>query len=334
MAQKRNPLIDLLKGFAITLVVAGHASQWFSGYDLTNRLFITIYSFHMPLFMLLSGYVCYNEAHRVNLKKRFQVLVVPFFVWFFINILVYHHILDYKDVISRLYNLIYDPATGNWFLWILFWICILLYFALKISKKHTELILLSFWGVIAIAFFALGSPDPSFGLYQLSWCTVHFVLGYILHKYEPFLIKYVRIAGVISIFAFPILLLGVPKANTSSFLSENIHVSESFKQFMQITHLYLVSLTGILTSYKLGEWLNARQSKLRTLFIYLGTISLEIYVTHYYAYFLVEKLNATIGDHFYVKVLLFTTLAIAGSDLFQRLVRYCKPLRKLLYGRD
>lgn len=102
MAQKRNPLIDLLKGFAITLVVAGHASQWFSGYDLTNRLFITIYSFHMPLFMLLSGYVCYNESHRVNLKKRFQVLVVPFFVWFFINILVYHHILDYKDVISRL----------------------------------------------------------------------------------------------------------------------------------------------------------------------------------------------------------------------------------------
>ena len=36
--KERNPLIDVLKGFAIILVVIGHASQWFSGDDRTNPL--------------------------------------------------------------------------------------------------------------------------------------------------------------------------------------------------------------------------------------------------------------------------------------------------------
>lgn len=56
--------LDIIKGIAIILVVMGHCIQYGSGNDYyTSALFFEenifkfIYSFHMPLFMLISGYV-------------------------------------------------------------------------------------------------------------------------------------------------------------------------------------------------------------------------------------------------------------------------------------
>ena len=55
----RNTYIDIIKGFAIILVVLGHSIQFGSGYDFranaecfNNWLYRIIYSFHMPLFMI------------------------------------------------------------------------------------------------------------------------------------------------------------------------------------------------------------------------------------------------------------------------------------------
>jgi len=57
---------DNLKGFLILLVVFGHVIQ-FSIPDYKNlHIFNYIYSFHMPLFMAISGYVSYKEASYVK----------------------------------------------------------------------------------------------------------------------------------------------------------------------------------------------------------------------------------------------------------------------------
>ena len=59
----RNQCVDGLKGFAILLVVLGHCVQYGLGEVNFNNenyfeypIFKFIYSFHMPLFMLVSGY--------------------------------------------------------------------------------------------------------------------------------------------------------------------------------------------------------------------------------------------------------------------------------------
>ena len=51
---KRINYIDIAKGLAIICVIIGHT---FAKYDKLDRLVITfIYSFHVPLFFILSGF--------------------------------------------------------------------------------------------------------------------------------------------------------------------------------------------------------------------------------------------------------------------------------------
>lgn len=74
--KNRDNTLDLAKGVLIMLVVCGHAIQFSFGTNYTlsglfydNLIFKAIYSFHMPLFMLISGYLFYSSN-----KKRFVPL--------------------------------------------------------------------------------------------------------------------------------------------------------------------------------------------------------------------------------------------------------------------
>lgn len=75
-----NVSFGLLSAFAILMVVAGHA-----GYDiLTVGGLFPYYSFHVPLFMFISGYF-YREGEEENplfyLKKKAKRHLLPYFVW-------------------------------------------------------------------------------------------------------------------------------------------------------------------------------------------------------------------------------------------------------------
>ena len=84
---KRIVWIDTLKGFAILLVVMGHVCQMrfpISGKWLAD----IIYSFHMPLFLFLSGLFARKAVEAVDNRqvngyiiKKTRQLLVPFFVW-------------------------------------------------------------------------------------------------------------------------------------------------------------------------------------------------------------------------------------------------------------
>lgn len=53
---KRNVTIDVLRGIAVISVIIGHSIQRGMVVNYYNTFFKIIYTFHMPLFMLLSGY--------------------------------------------------------------------------------------------------------------------------------------------------------------------------------------------------------------------------------------------------------------------------------------
>ena len=68
---ERSLTIDRTKGLLIILVVLGHSLQYGYGADYSDSLlfyddylFRAIYTFHMPLFMFISGYLFYNSNQR------------------------------------------------------------------------------------------------------------------------------------------------------------------------------------------------------------------------------------------------------------------------------
>ena len=85
MNQSRLVHFDLLKVFAIFLVIWGHCIQFFlSSYECNDLIYLFIYSFHMPLFMMISGFFSWNSYNLLShqfLWKKFRELILPVLSW-------------------------------------------------------------------------------------------------------------------------------------------------------------------------------------------------------------------------------------------------------------
>jgi len=170
----RNPAFDGLKTFAIFLVLWGHCIQHLlSGAKEEDVLFRFIYSFHMPLFAMVSGYFC-SKSINLSLKdiflRRGRQLLLPCFTWFCITyalpkIFMYplwgaskdYSFLSFADVLYQ----------NFWFLKSMF-VC----FLLAYIGKHISWIL-----AIIVSFFL---ADPTF---NISFLFPSFAIGYSLRKY-------------------------------------------------------------------------------------------------------------------------------------------------------
>lgn len=93
---KRDIYWDIVKAIAIFLVVLGHSLQYLcidKDYCHTDYLFNFIYSFHMPLFMVVSGYFGYSSLSKPILgvlKRKFIQIMIPAITWsLLISIMVY-----------------------------------------------------------------------------------------------------------------------------------------------------------------------------------------------------------------------------------------------------
>ena len=62
--KKREEFIDIAKGIAILCVIIGHT--WKNAYPADKRLMVFIYSFHMPLFFILSGWCLKSTDVKIS----------------------------------------------------------------------------------------------------------------------------------------------------------------------------------------------------------------------------------------------------------------------------
>jgi len=86
--KKRILWIDFLKIFAILMVVWGHVLPrmgWYTGDTNYTGAHGFIYSFHMPLFMMLSGFVSYKIIDgKLDVIRKFRQLIIPCITLFLI----------------------------------------------------------------------------------------------------------------------------------------------------------------------------------------------------------------------------------------------------------
>ena len=123
---KRIEYIDHLKFFAIFCVLLGHSTEQISG-DLfwDHPVWSFIYSFHMPLFIFISG-LFFRSSLKKNylqvLKQRFIQLIVPSITAFLVGIAILH--LFQMESIADLCEWSFNGFLNSvWFLKCLF-LCI------------------------------------------------------------------------------------------------------------------------------------------------------------------------------------------------------------------
>ena len=123
---KRNPNIDFLKGMLILLVIVGHLLNGSIRSSLPRYL---IYSFHMPLFIALTGYLIRPEGllsltFPALIRKYFRRLLLPWLLALQIFYLVNHlsspgeislasYLSSYWDIYFHLW---YIPGLMVWIL--------------------------------------------------------------------------------------------------------------------------------------------------------------------------------------------------------------------------
>lgn len=181
-ALKRIAYIDQLKGFAIILVVAGHVLQFVLNTDnyLFDPVWRYIYSFHMQLFIMLSGLTfssclkTYSDLFSFC-KKRFAQLVIPFVLWTIIFTI-------YVGKVNFFFSCLIDPGNGYWFLWDLFFIsttfALAIYFSNEFKQRYFFGIIICF--VILLLFSLL--LNTMFDSNRIPRLFPFFVLGYYLKE--------------------------------------------------------------------------------------------------------------------------------------------------------
>jgi fucose 4-O-acetylase-like acetyltransferase len=198
--KSRNYKIDFLKGVAIFLVVWGHCIQHLNNGEIdffSDPFFIIIYSFHMPLFMMICGWVFFYSFPRKNLKEiiisKSKQLVVPVISWSvtfaFINGLIINKFHFIKAICQIS---IVHMYFAFWFITVLYVITIIFSVISKSTSKYSVGLLCLFGFVI------LFLPD-AYLLERIKFMYPYFLLGFFANKYRIYLYKMKSSIGIISL---------------------------------------------------------------------------------------------------------------------------------------
>lgn len=330
---KRLQWADALRGILILLVILGHSIQFAPGMDAeSNHLWNMIYSFHMPAFMVVSGFVSYHIwggeiAWRTAIYRKFLQLLIPFFLWSVIS-----SAFSPTEMLSKLANDIIHPDTGFWFLWALFWISLIFILTDYISEK---LHLKQEWCETAVAVALVGimvlAEFRYFGFQFIAYYFMFYTAGYFYRKYEDYIPKnIVLICSSTVIWAIlawfsaphrlPAFLEGVPLIPGSVLL---------------YGYRFITAMTACYVLLALSPLILDAKNLFNQYFASLGKISLGIYVVHLlFCGELVRYLGAVIGtDMIWLPIIITFILATAISYSVVRLLSLNKYTAKYLLGK-
>lgn len=181
MKKQRIQYIDRLKGFAILAVIFGHLSMWQLGGYHSPTWFVN--TFHMPVFLFLSGLVITPPDIFKCLRKLLQFILPGLIVG-----VVYAYYYG-SDIERFLYH---DSKMGYWYLFVLsgYYILMMLFHYVNtyIGKKSLivdiALAATIFVGLAGLHFLLGKKVSDLFCVYKMCTFWPVFFFGYMVNKYK------------------------------------------------------------------------------------------------------------------------------------------------------
>ena len=251
---KRVVYLDTVKFLAIWMVCIGHSYR-LATMDSPSILNRWIYSFHMPLFMLLCGYFSLNSFQKtflVFLKQKTIQLLVPAASITLLTIFV-----CYFMKVPNLSIIVKSELIGGmWFLKTLFCCFVFTYIAKRIGKND-------FVTAIGSIVFALLFPHGYF--LQFNWMLIFFWTGFFLRSYSKAYERYRLIVTISSLLIFVLLC---------------DHIVPQVLTYEVLPRQYITGLSGSLSligcTYYVCKWLKEQTWLINSL-AEIGTYTLGIY---------------------------------------------------------
>lgn len=262
MGVKRIEWVDVSKVFVIWLMVLGHILEK-SGIDSVVRNMI--YSFHMPFFFFISGFLYKNKSNNfwqftiansksllipyAFLRLLSYVLLIPYIL--FTNLDTSNYLFDFASGIGN------SPGGASWFLLCFFCVKELYYWIdkLTISRKCILIVMIAavsyvlpyrlFWNLdgafMAIPFFFVGSQYKHFvsGVFSVLHLRNKFwflllslllLVLYVLSNLQGIVSIYDTIFGNYPLLFYPVAFLGIATMLLFSSLIRNNHYFEVYSK--------------------------------------------------------------------------------------------------------
>ncbi len=323
----RNRLVwaDSLKGALMLLVMLGHSIQYVEGetcYE--NHLWNFIYSFHMPVFMAISGYFAPGNGggKLLTIQKRFIQLLVPYFSW---SLLWY-----VTDSTKQIRDIVLLPDRYYWFLWVLFFINVLFMVSRLIADKlriSEEIAIFSM--AFCLIIFMVTSNFRLFGFQFISYYFLFYVLGYLMSKYNILS----RINFTFWLFLFLLWLVLAWNWNMHK-LPVWVNISFIPSSILQFVYRGCTAIVGLLVFQKMAMSFMNKKDKYIDSFCWIGRYSLCFYTAHLLIIKPIKSIiiDITYGSLILQESVLFLTIAIL-SFVVIKIILPSRILTTVLMGK-
>lgn len=176
----RNVQLDNAKAWLILLIVIGHIiepviwrqipSLWY----IARSTYFFIYLFHLPMIIVISGYVSKADKSFAYFKKNVFTILIPYLIFQFLN-QTFNYWFTFDPKIFSRFNPLY-PSTYLWYLMSLFCWRVMLPFFIHLKYPIVIATLISLVSGYFMYDYRLLSVSQT-----LSWCPL-FVVGFYLKK--------------------------------------------------------------------------------------------------------------------------------------------------------
>ena len=192
---KRAPFFDNVKILLMLLVVFGHVLPISSG-KLSLATYEWIFSFHMPLFVFISGYFT-----KIQNRNLFFLGILKLAETYVVFTLIHVLISYLQGKVTSLYSILLVPRWTLWYLLSLIWWRLILYLTpLPIRNNHFLLVVISVVLCLVMGWIPIGT---AISFHRTFSFLPFFMLGYVAAQSDitRIKIKYYRL------FAFVVMVI-------------------------------------------------------------------------------------------------------------------------------
>lgn len=304
----RNIWVDYAKAIGILFVVYGHVARGLhsasyiqmdeSVYQFVDSF---IYSFHMPLFFFLSGIFALDSLQKRGLKvfiaNKVDTIFYPYVIWSILQggmEVIFGRWTNYKTTWAEVFGLLWYPRAQFWFLYAMFFVCLVAGILYSIRRQNTIWIPLG-----ALVYFSIRdipqvkaviTSEYLFILGYLATYLLYFTLGIYFRRIQDFFAKH---CGLLTIGLFPVFiatqymknqhlfmapidsprLLSIPSIRWEEWgIAGNIGAMLATAAVTCVTLAWLISVCMYISKINLG--------RLKETLLVLGGSSMSIYLAH------------------------------------------------------